>query len=119
MRALYPPGTGDQAVLRPLTRKRTTPPYERARLAADALRARPRPWAARTDRPVAPEQTTDVDTVDQTRRMLAEAVFAGVLEGARERALLARGSRPQPAAAPPPHQPGTQHTPGRTPGGVT
>ncbi|WP_236243628.1 hypothetical protein [Streptomyces sp. CC228A] len=60
--------------------------------------------------------------MNQTRRMLAEAALARVLEGTRERTLLARGSRPQPAvAAPPPHtqQPGTQHTPGRTTGGVT
>jgi hypothetical protein len=40
LRALYPRDTEDQAVLRPLTRKRTAPPYERARLAADALAAR-------------------------------------------------------------------------------
>ena len=90
-------------MLRPLTRKRTAPPYERARLAADALRARAQA-VGRTDRPAdrAPEQTTDVDTVNQTRRMLAEAVLARILEGARERALLAHGSRPQPAVAAPP-----------------
>jgi hypothetical protein len=58
--------------------------------------------------------------VNQTRRMLAEAALARILEGARERALLTHGSRPQPAVAAPPHtqQPGTQHTPGRTTGGV-
>ncbi len=40
LRALYPGDTEDQAVLRPLTRNRTAPPYERARLAAGAsLRA--------------------------------------------------------------------------------
>ncbi|MFF9673665.1 MobF family relaxase [Streptomyces eurythermus] len=123
LRALYPRDTEDQAVLRPLTRKRTVPPYERARLAADALRARAQAVGG-TDRPAgrAPEQTTDVDTVNETRRMLAEAALARVLEGARERALLAPGSRPQPAvAAPLPHtqQPGTQqHTPGRSTGGV-
>lgn len=38
--ALYPRDTGDQAVLRPLTRQRTLPLYARARLAADALKAR-------------------------------------------------------------------------------
>ncbi|MEU1854395.1 hypothetical protein ABZ499_35450 [Streptomyces sp. NPDC019990] len=32
-------------------------------------------------------QTTDVDTVEQTRRTLAEAALARVQEGARERAL--------------------------------
>lgn len=37
LRALYPRDTEDQAVLRPLTRKRTATPYERARLAADTL----------------------------------------------------------------------------------
>ncbi|MFJ5212849.1 MobF family relaxase [Streptomyces nigra] len=150
LRALYPRDTEDQAVLRPLTRKRTAPPYERARLAADALkvraqavrradrlgsRTRPRtvavPAASRSRvRPFhtgrkagrVPEQTTDVDTVEQTRRTLAEAALARVQEGARERALLTHGPRPQPApaAAPPPHtqQPGTQPAPGRTTGGV-
>src|SRR5687768_5303126 len=42
LRVLYPRDTEEQAVLRPLTRKRTAPPYERARLAADALAARVR-----------------------------------------------------------------------------
>ncbi|MEU9298468.1 hypothetical protein [Streptomyces sp. NPDC048266] len=101
-------------MLRPLTRRRTAPPYERARLAADALKARAQA-VGRTDRPAGrrPGAETDVDTVNQTRRMLAEATLARVLDGARERALLARDSRPQPAVAvPPPHtrQPGTQHT---------
>ncbi|MFB7186485.1 hypothetical protein ACFC0C_21540 [Streptomyces sp. NPDC056178] len=40
LRALYPRETEDQAVLRPLTRKRTALPYERARLAAGALTTR-------------------------------------------------------------------------------
>ncbi|MFI8515428.1 MobF family relaxase [Streptomyces sp. NPDC085460] len=40
LRALYPRDTEDQAVLRPLTRRRTAAPYERARLAAGALAAR-------------------------------------------------------------------------------
>ena len=40
LRALYPREIEDQAVLRPLSRKRTATPYERARLAADALKAR-------------------------------------------------------------------------------
>ncbi|MFJ5779937.1 MobF family relaxase [Streptomyces sp. NPDC093094] len=42
LRALYPRDTEDQAVLRPLTRKRSASPYERARLAAGALAARVR-----------------------------------------------------------------------------
>ncbi|MET9952422.1 hypothetical protein ABZ135_12860 [Streptomyces sp. NPDC006339] len=96
LRALYPRDTEDQAVLRPLTRSRTAVPYERARLAADALRARVQ-TVGRTDRPAGPgrvpEQATDVDTVDQTRRMLAAAALARVLEGARER-------RPSSPAAP-------------------
>ncbi|WP_237407773.1 MobF family relaxase [Streptomyces sp. M2CJ-2] len=149
LRALYPRDTEDQAVLRPLTRKRTATPYERARLAADALRvraqavrradrlgsrtrprtvavpaasrSRPRPFHSDRKAGRVPEQTTDVDTVEQTRRTLAEAALARVQEGARERALT-HGPRPQPApaTAPPPHpqQPGTQHTPGRTTGGV-
>lgn len=137
-------------MLRPLTRKRTASPYERARLAADALRiraqavrradrlssrtrprtvavpaasrSRPRPFHSDRKAGRVPEQTTDVATVEQTRRTLAEAALARVQEGARERAL-ALGPRPQPApaAALPPHtqQPGTQHTPGQTTGGVT
>lgn len=40
LRALYPRDTDDQAVLRPLTRQRTAPLYERARLAAGALTSR-------------------------------------------------------------------------------
>ncbi len=49
LRALYPRDTEDQAVLRPLTRRRTAAPYERARLTADALKSGPRPCVARTD----------------------------------------------------------------------
>ncbi|CAM5696943.1 hypothetical protein STENM223S_09204 [Streptomyces tendae] len=148
LRALYPRDTEDQAVLRPLTRKRSAPPYERARLAVGALaarvhaarraerlssRTRPRavavPAASRShprqfhsDREAGRvlEQETGVDTVEQTRRTL-EAAAAKLQDGIRERAV-AHGPRPQPApaTAPPPHtqQPGTQHTPGRTTGGV-
>jgi hypothetical protein len=47
LRTLYPRDTEDQAVLRPLTRKRTAPPYERARLAADALAAGSTRYAVR------------------------------------------------------------------------
>ncbi|WSQ63194.1 relaxase domain-containing protein (plasmid) [Streptomyces sp. NBC_01217] len=147
LRALYPRDTEDQAVLRPLTRKRSASPYERARLAAGALtarvhaarradrlssRTRPRTVAVpatptsrlrpfhsdpKTGR--VPQQRTDAATVEQTRRTLEAA--AKLQEGTRERAV-AHGPRPQPApaTAPPPHtqQPGTQRTPGRTAGGV-
>ncbi|CAL9327298.1 MobF family relaxase [Streptomyces sp. SudanB182_2057] len=146
LRALYPRDTEDQTVLRPLTRNRTVPPYERARLAADALRtraqavrradrlgsrprprtvavpaaSRPRPRPLRTGRKAGRllEQETGVGTVEQTRRTL-EAVAAELQDGIRERAL-AFGPRPRPApaTAPQPHtpQPGTRHTP--TTGGV-
>ncbi|UXX98084.1 hypothetical protein N7U49_48230 (plasmid) [Streptomyces sp. AD2-2] len=40
LHALYPRDIEDQAMLRPLTRNRSAPPYERARLAAGALAAR-------------------------------------------------------------------------------
>lgn len=40
LRALYPRESGDQAVLRPLTRARSRPRYDRARLASAALTAR-------------------------------------------------------------------------------
>ncbi|MFE7402970.1 hypothetical protein [Streptomyces sp. NPDC057557] len=148
LRALYPRDTEDQAMLRPLTRKRTASPYERASLAAGALRARvhaacrsdrlcsrtrphtvavpaapwPRPRPTRTDRKAGrvPEQTTDVAMVEQTRRTL-EAAVAKLQDGIRERAV-AHGPRPRPAPAttPPPHtqQSGAQRTPGQTTGGV-
>ncbi|OEJ55355.1 conjugal transfer protein TraA [Streptomyces agglomeratus] len=153
LRALYPRDTEDQAVLRPLTRKRTAPPYERARLAADALaarvhavrraerlgsrtrsrtvavpaasRSRPRPFRTgpKDGRLLEPE--TGVDTVEQTRRTFeaAAAQVAATLQDSRRAREAAHGPRPQPtpATATPPHtrQPGTQHTPGRTTGGVT
>lgn len=149
LHALYPRETEDQAVLRPLTRKRSASPYERARLAADALRvrvqavrraerlgsrARPSavavPAAARSyPRPIdagrqtgrVPGEGTDIDTVEQTRRTLAEAALARVQEGARERAL-AYGPYPRPAPAARPlsrtEQPGMQHPPGRINGGI-
>ncbi|MGW5098157.1 MobF family relaxase [Streptomyces nodosus] len=148
LRALYPRDTEDQAVLRPLTRKRSVPQYERARLAAGALatrvhaarraerlssrirsrvvavpaalRSHPRPFHSGRGAVRVLEQETGVDTVEQTRRTL-EAAAAKLQDGIRERAV-AHGPRPQPApaTAPPPHtqQPGTQHTPGRTTGGV-
>ncbi|WP_391653174.1 hypothetical protein [Streptomyces tamarix] len=120
LRALYPRDTDDQAVLRPLTRKRPATSYERARLAADTLATRV--GSGRKDgRLLEPE--ADVDTVEQTRRTFEAAakVAAKLRDGARERAA-AYGPRTQPAPATdrPPHtpQPGTQHTPGRTTGGV-
>ncbi|MFF7975887.1 MobF family relaxase [Streptomyces sp. NPDC007905] len=148
LRALYPRDTEDQAVLRPLTRKRSAPQYERARLAAGALatrvhatrraerlssrtrpyavavpaasRSHPRPFHSDREAGRVLEPETGVDTVEQTRRTL-EAAAAKLQDGIRERAV-AHGPRPQPApaAAPSPHtqQPGTQHTPGRTTGGV-
>jgi conjugative relaxase-like TrwC/TraI family protein len=89
LRALYPHDTEDQAVLRPLTRKRSASQYERARLAAAALTARAHA-ARRADRlgsrtpphsvavhipmsrprPSRPDRKTDVVTVEQTRRTL-------------------------------------------------
>ncbi|MCX4530086.1 relaxase domain-containing protein [Streptomyces sp. NBC_00841] len=101
LRALYPRDTEDQAVLRPLTRNRSAPPYERARLAAGALTARVHA-VRRADRlssralphtvalPAAPtsrlrpdradrkvgrdqEQATDVAAVEQTRRVFEAA----------------------------------------------
>ncbi|MDL5206686.1 MobF family relaxase [Streptomyces sp. ALI-76-A] len=152
LRALYPRDTEDQAVLRPLTRKRTAPLYERARLAADALaarvhavrraerlgsRTRPRtvavPAASRTHpRPFRNgpkdgrllEPETGVDTVERTRQTLeaAAAQLAATLQDSRRAREAAHGPRPQPtpATAPSPHtqQPGVQHTPGRSSGGV-
>ncbi|MGW3521788.1 MobF family relaxase [Streptomyces hydrogenans] len=103
LRALYPCDTEDQAVLRPLTRKRTAPPYERARLAAGALAARVRaarraerlgsrlrpdavamPAASRPHpqpfrdgrmdgRLLEPETGVDIDAVERTRQTLEAA----------------------------------------------
>ncbi|MFJ5064594.1 MobF family relaxase [Streptomyces nigra] len=148
LRALYPGDTEDQAVLRPLTRKRSAPQHERARITAGALatrvhavrraerlssrtrpravavpaasRSRPRPFHSDREAGRVLEQETGVDTVEQTRRTL-EAAAAKLQDGIRERSV-AHVPRPQPApaTAPPPHtqQPGTQHTPCRTTGGV-
>ncbi|MFM9681648.1 MobF family relaxase [Streptomyces brasiliscabiei] len=88
-----------------------------------ASRSHPRPF--HTDRKAGRllEQETGVDTMEQTRRTFEAAarLAAKLQDGKRERAV-AHGPRPQPApaTAPPPHtqQPGTQHTPGRTTGGV-
>ncbi|MFE6023628.1 MobF family relaxase [Streptomyces sp. NPDC056441] len=129
LRALYPHDTEDQAVLRPLTRKRTAPPYERACLAAGALRARvhavrradrlgsrprphtvavpaiprSRPRPARTDRKAGrvPEQATDVAAMDQTRRTFKAAAtkMAAKLQDGVRDRAGAHGLRPQPTAS--------------------
>ncbi|WTH73703.1 MobF family relaxase (plasmid) [Streptomyces sp. NBC_01238] len=128
LRALYPRDTEDQAVLRPLTRKRTASPYERARLAAGALRARvhavrradrlgsrprthavavpaaprSRPRPTRTDRKAGRvlEQATDVAAVEQTRRTFeaAAAKMAAKLQDGVRERAVAHGG-PQPAPA--------------------
>jgi hypothetical protein len=136
LRALYPHDPEDQAALRPLTRKRSATPYERARPAAGALAARvnaarraerlgsrPRPYAVsapaasrahprpfrtdpKDDRLLEPE--TGVDTVEQTRQTFEAAarLAARLQDGKRERAIT-HGPRPQPAPATAP-QPHTQ-----------
>lgn len=69
------------------------------------------------------ESGVDVDTVEQSRRTFEAAaqLAARLQDGMRERAV-GRGPRPQPfpVTASPPHtqQPGVQHAPGRTAGGV-
>ncbi|MFF3967944.1 MobF family relaxase [Streptomyces griseorubiginosus] len=128
LRALYLRDTEDQAVLRPLTRKRTAPPYERARLAAGALRARvhavrradrlgsrSRPHAVAVPaaprsrlRPTRPdrkagrvlEQATDVAAMDQTRATfeVAAAKMAAKLTDGVLDRAVAHGPRPQPTA---------------------
>lgn len=146
LRALYPRDTEDQAVLRPLTRKRTAPPYERARLAAGALRtpvhavrradrlgSRSRPHAVAV--PAAPrsrlrqsrmdrkanrvlEQATDVAAMEQTRRTFeaAAAKMAAKLTNGVRDRAVAHGPRPQPTAPTHTQKPDAQHAPGRTPG---
>ncbi len=144
LHALYPHETDDQAVLRPLTRKRTAPPYERARLAADALAARVR-TARRAERlgsrtrlyavavPAASrsrprllssgrkcgrllEPETGVDTVERTRQTLeaAAAQMAATLRDSRLAREAAHGPRPQPVPATTP-QPHTPQQPGTQP----
>ncbi|MGW6602400.1 MobF family relaxase [Streptomyces sp. NPDC055036] len=137
LRALYPRDTEDQAVLRPLTRKRTAPPYERARLAAGALAARvnaarraerlgsrplpyavavpsasrshPRPFRTgrKDSRLLEPE--TGVDAVEQTRQTMeaAAAKVAATIQDSKRARALAHGLRPQPAPA---TTPPPQHT---------
>lgn len=149
LRALYPGDTEDQAVLRPLTRRRTAPRYERARLAAGALAARVRaarraerlgsrplpyavavPAASRAHpRPLRTggkdgriqELETGVVTVEQTRQTLeaAAAQVAATIQDSRRAREAACGPRPQPAPATAP-PPHTQQ-PGthHTPGRTT
>ncbi|MEU8717906.1 MobF family relaxase [Streptomyces sp. NPDC048663] len=133
LRALYPSDIEDQAVLRPLTRRRAAPQYERARLAAGALAARvraarraerqssrPRPYAVTVPAASRPhprpfrtggkdgrlqEPETGVVTVEQTRQTL-EAVAAKVaatIQDSRRARAAAHGPLPQPAPASPPH----------------
>ncbi|MDX5564400.1 MobF family relaxase [Streptomyces sp. ID05-04B] len=149
LRALYPRDTEDQAVLRPLTRKRTAPLYERARLAAGALsarvhvvrrserlgsRARPhtvavpgasrsRPRPSRPDRKAGrsqeQKQGTDVAALEQTRRTIEAAAK---MAAKLQDGVRERAVAPGPAPQQPSHiqHPGVQQTPGRTPtGGVT
>ncbi|MFD3484906.1 MobF family relaxase [Streptomyces sp. NPDC058665] len=108
LHALYPRDTDHQAVLRPLTRHRTLPPYARARLAAGALKARvhaarraerlgsrarphtvavPGTWRSgprlsRTDRKAGraqeQQQGTDVAALEQTRVTIEAAAQMAV-----------------------------------------
>ncbi|MGA5558941.1 MobF family relaxase [Streptomyces lavendulocolor] len=113
----------------------------RAARRAERLGSRPRPYtvavptASRPSHPRPfrdgrkdgrlPAPETGVDAVEQTRQTLeaAAAQVAATLQDSRRAREVAHGPRPQPApaTAPQPHtqQPGTQHTPGRTTGGVT
>lgn len=88
-----------------------------------ASRLHPRPFRSGPEDDHLLEPETGVDTVEQTRRTFEAAarLAAKLQDGKRERAVT-HGPRPQPApaTAPQPHtqQSGTQHTPGRTTGGV-
>ncbi|MCM2388129.1 MobF family relaxase [Streptomyces albipurpureus] len=125
LHTLYPDDIEDQAVVRLLTRKRAAAPYERARIAAAALRARvhavrradrlgsrtmshtvavptapsSRPRPSRPERRAdrVPEQATDVAAVDQTGAMFEAAV-------AEMAAKLQKGVKDRAAA----HRPGSQ-----------
>lgn len=135
-------------MLRPLTRKRTAPPYERARLAAGALAARvnaarraerlgsrtrprtvavpatssshPRPFRTGPNGGRLLEPETGVETVERTRQTMeaAAAQLAATIQDSKRAREVAHGLRPQPAPAPHTQQPGIQHTPGRPTGGV-
>jgi conjugative relaxase-like TrwC/TraI family protein len=129
LRALYPGGTEDQAVLRLLTHRRAVAPYERARFAAGALAARvraarraeravswPRPYAVAVPaasrpshaRPFRdgrkdgrlPKPEAGVDAVEQSRQTLeAAAQVVARLKDGRRAREAVYGPRPQPAAA--------------------
>lgn len=149
LRALYPRDTDDQAVLRPLTRKRTAPPYERARLAAGALaarvnaarraerlssRTRPRTVAVPAtssshQRPLRTgpkagrllEPETGIDTVERTRQTMeaAAAQLAATIQDSKRAREVAYGLRQQPAPAPAPAPPTQQPGIQHTPGRPT
>lgn len=87
-------------------------------------RSHPRPFRDGRKDGRLPELETIIDTVEQTRQTLeaAAAQVAATLQDSQRAREAAHGPRPQPTpAAVPPHtqQPGTQHTPRRTTGGVT
>lgn len=147
LRALYPRGTEDQAVLCPPTRTR----YERARLASAALTARVRAERrsrrpdSRSLRPAAvpagplprsglgrgrtraagagpagrllEEQETDLAAIEDSQHVI-EAAAALLVEGARERAAITARAQPGPGPAPA-HtpQPGTRPPGAGTPTG--
>lgn len=149
LRALYPSDTEDQAVLRPLTRNRTAAPYERARLAADALaariraarraerlgsrprsyavavpaasRLRPRPFRDGRRDARLPEPEAGVDAVEQTRQTLeaAAAQVAATIQDSRRAREAAHGLRPQPAPAAVPPPHAQQPSTQHTPGRAT
>ncbi|WP_425577086.1 hypothetical protein [Streptomyces enissocaesilis] len=128
LRALYPRDTEDQAVLRPLTRKRTALLYERTRLAAGALtarvhaarrsdrlgsRARPhtvavpgasrsRPHQSRTDREAGRgqehKQGADVAALEQTRATIEAA--AAKMAAQLQDGIRERALTPDPAPQP-------------------
>ncbi|MEV6808889.1 conjugal transfer protein TraA, partial [Streptomyces sp. NPDC051129] len=89
-----------------------------------ASRSHPGPF--RTDRKDGRllEAETGVATVEQTCQTMeaAAAKVAATVQDSKRARALAHGPRPQsaPATTPPPHtqQPGVQHTPGRSSGGV-
>ncbi|MDJ0385263.1 MobF family relaxase [Streptomyces sp. G-G2] len=145
LHALYPRDTDDQAVLRPLTRKRTAPRYARARLAAAALAARvqavrraerlgsrTRPHSvavpgtsrcglrlSRPDRKAGPaqeqQQGTDIAALEQTRATI-EAVAK--MAAKLKDGVRRRAVAPGPAPRPAPSPPSHTQQPGvqQTPG---
>ncbi|PLW72146.1 conjugal transfer protein TraA, partial [Streptomyces sp. DJ] len=101
-------------------------PYAVAVPAASRSHLRPFRTGRKDGRLLEPETGVDVDVVEQPRQTLeaAAAQVAATIQDSRRAREAAHGLRPQPApaAVPSPHiqqQPGTQHTPGRSSGGVT